>query len=47
MSKGLTRREFVKGTIVGTAALTFAGSPFIFNLGGRTGEAGRDLALRP
>jgi peptide/nickel transport system substrate-binding protein len=29
MSKGLTRREFVKGTVVGTAALAFAGSPFI------------------
>jgi peptide/nickel transport system substrate-binding protein len=28
MSRGLTRREFVKGTIAGTAALSFVGSPF-------------------
>ena len=27
MSKGLTRREFVKGTVAGTAVLAFAGSP--------------------
>ncbi len=27
MSKGLTRREFVKGTIAGSAALAFAGNP--------------------
>lgn len=28
MSTGLTRRDFVKGTIAGTAALSLAGSPF-------------------
>ena len=46
MARGLTRRQFVKGALLGAAALTCAVNPII-RPGGRAREAGWGLAICP